>query len=142
MSPGRKPRHGSNLQTVYDQIQGKFFLIRPVPGADAHFGGHALDFLIKIKPKLSDIQSDDDAHVFQDLHHITSLAQSFSDQRLKLSKKSHLADALDQEGLCRWLHCTHEQRRAQFVKRCKPLERLRLIPPRFRWYLSSHRCSA
>lgn len=104
MSPGRKPRHGTNLQTVYDQIQGKFFLIRPIPRADGNFGvASPLELLIKIKPKLNDIQSDDDAHMVKDLHRITSLAQSFSEQRLKLSKKSHLADALDQEGLSRWL---------------------------------------
>ncbi|KAF8139809.1 hypothetical protein EV363DRAFT_1310706 [Boletus edulis] len=80
MSSGTKPRHGPNLQTVYDQIQ---------------------ESLIKIKPKLSDIQSDD-ARVVKDLYHITSLAQSFSEQWLKSNKKSHLADALDQEGVNLW----------------------------------------
>ena len=63
-----------------------------------NFRRYPLALLIKIKPKLSDIQSDD-AHVVKDLHHITSLAQSFSEQRLKSNKKSQLADALDQEGL-------------------------------------------
>ncbi|KAF9231600.1 hypothetical protein BU15DRAFT_68195 [Melanogaster broomeanus] len=87
MSPGRKKRHGTDLQTVYDQIEGKFFLIRQL--------------LIKIKPKLKDIQPND-ASVVQNLHQITSLAQSFSEQRLKSSKKSHLADALDQEGVNLW----------------------------------------
>ncbi|KAF9229784.1 hypothetical protein BS17DRAFT_771925 [Gyrodon lividus] len=62
----------------------------------------SLELLIKIKPKLKDIQTNDGS-VVQDLHQITSLAQSFSELRLKSSKKSHLADALDQEGLCRWL---------------------------------------
>lgn len=38
MSSGAKPRHGLNLQTVYDQIQGKSFLIGPVSLAD-NFGG-------------------------------------------------------------------------------------------------------
>lgn len=103
MSPGRKPRHGPNLQTVYDQIQGKCFLIRHIMCTDSKFRRHSLELLIKIKPKLSDIQSD--AHVVKDLDHITSLAQSFSEQRPKSDKKSHLADALDQEGLYRWPHC-------------------------------------
>ncbi|KAH0838692.1 hypothetical protein J3R83DRAFT_7020 [Lanmaoa asiatica] len=82
------------------------------------FGRHPLELLIRIKPKLNDIQSDDDdMHVVKDLHLITSLAQSFSEQRLKSSKKSHLADALDQEGLYRWLHSQPRgQRCSQFVK--------------------------
>ncbi|KAI9566962.1 meiosis protein SPO22/ZIP4 like-domain-containing protein [Boletus coccyginus] len=100
MSPGRKPRHGPNLQTVYDQIQGKPFLIRHIMCTDSKFRRHSLELLIKIKPKLSDIQSD--AHVVKDLDHITSLAQSFSEQRPKSDKKSHLADALDQEGVNLW----------------------------------------
>ncbi|KAG6371537.1 hypothetical protein JVT61DRAFT_9243 [Boletus reticuloceps] len=65
------------------------------------FGGAHVESLIKIKPKLSDIQSDD-ARVVKDLYHITSLAQSFSEQWLKSNKKSHLADALDQEGVNLW----------------------------------------
>ncbi|KIK99445.1 hypothetical protein PAXRUDRAFT_30503 [Paxillus rubicundulus Ve08.2h10] len=81
MSPGRKPRHGPNLK--------------------AKARRHPLELLIKIKPKLKDIQSDD-ASVVQDLHRIASLAHSFSEQRLKSSKMSHLADALDQEGVNLW----------------------------------------
>ncbi|KAG9314764.1 meiosis protein SPO22/ZIP4 like-domain-containing protein [Chiua virens] len=81
MSSARNTRYGPNLQTLYDQIQ---------------------DLLIKIKPKLNDIQSDDDPHLVKELHHIASLAQTFSEQRLKASKKSHLADALDQEGVNLW----------------------------------------
>ncbi|KAF8446396.1 hypothetical protein L210DRAFT_982867 [Boletus edulis BED1] len=65
------------------------------------FGGAHVESLIKIKPKLSDIHSDD-ARVVKDLYHITSLAQSFSEQWLKSNKKSHLADALDQEGVNLW----------------------------------------
>ncbi|KAF8845524.1 SPO22-domain-containing protein [Paxillus ammoniavirescens] len=80
MSPGRKPRHGTNLNAVHDQIE---------------------ELLIRIKPKLKDIQSND-ASVVQDLHQIASLAHSFSEQRLKSSQKSHLADALDQEGVNLW----------------------------------------
>lgn len=96
--------------------------------------GIPLELLIKIKPKLNDSQSDDDAHVLNDLHLITSLAQSFSEQRLKSSKKSHLADALDQEGPHRWWHPTLSWVTLfSICKRCKPLERLRPIPSRFRW---------
>ncbi|KIJ21375.1 hypothetical protein PAXINDRAFT_94968 [Paxillus involutus ATCC 200175] len=81
MSPGRKPRHGTNLK--------------------AKARRHPLELLIKIKPKLKDIQSND-ASVVQDLDQIASLAHSFSEQRLRSSEKSHLADALDQEGVNLW----------------------------------------
>ncbi|KIJ58776.1 hypothetical protein HYDPIDRAFT_102035 [Hydnomerulius pinastri MD-312] len=60
-----------------------------------------LELLIKIKPKLKDIPSNDTS-VVKDLHQITSLAQSFTEQRLKSNKKSHLVDALDQEGVNLW----------------------------------------
>ncbi|KAG1741872.1 meiosis protein SPO22/ZIP4 like-domain-containing protein, partial [Suillus paluster] len=57
--------------------------------------------LIKIKPRLKDGTTKDET-VTRNLHKISSLAQAFTEQRLKSSKKSQLSDFLDQEGVNLW----------------------------------------
>jgi hypothetical protein len=54
------------------------------------------ELLIKTKPRLKDGTTKDET--IKDLHKIASLAQTFTEQRLKSIKKSHLSDFLDQEG--------------------------------------------
>lgn len=59
-----------------------------------------VELLIRIKPKLKEITlaSSDLGSLTRGLDQIASLAHSFSEQRIRLGKDVHLADALDQEG--------------------------------------------
>ncbi|KAG0701956.1 meiosis protein SPO22/ZIP4 like-domain-containing protein [Suillus ampliporus] len=80
MSPGGKKSRARSPQELYDEIK---------------------ELVIKTKPKLKDGPNKDET-VTKDLHKIASLAQAFSEQRLKSSKKSQLSDFLDQEGVNLW----------------------------------------
>ncbi|EIW86073.1 hypothetical protein CONPUDRAFT_44133, partial [Coniophora puteana RWD-64-598 SS2] len=61
-----------------------------------------LDVLIKTKPKLQS-STTRDAQTVNDLHHVASLAQAFSELRPKGNTDcTSLADALDQEGVSLW----------------------------------------
>ncbi|KAG2053918.1 SPO22-domain-containing protein [Suillus hirtellus] len=80
MSPGGKKSRARSPQELYDEIK---------------------ELLIKTKPKLKDGTTRDET-ITRDLHKIASLAQTFTEQRLKLSKKSQLSDFLDQEGVSLW----------------------------------------
>jgi len=80
MSPGGKKSRARSPQELYDEIK---------------------ELLIKTKPKLKDGTTRDET-ITRDLHKIASLAQTFTEQRLKSSKKSQLSDFLDQEGVSLW----------------------------------------
>lgn len=81
MSPGGKKSRTRSPQELYDEIK---------------------ELLIKTKPKLKDVGATRDETVTRDLHKIASLAQTFTEQRLKSSKKSQLSDVLDLEGVSLW----------------------------------------
>ncbi|KAG1855968.1 meiosis protein SPO22/ZIP4 like-domain-containing protein [Suillus subluteus] len=80
MSPVEKKSRARSPQELYDEIK---------------------ELLIKTKPKLKDGTTKDET-ITGDLHKIASLAQTFTEQRLKSSKKSQLSDFLDQEGVSLW----------------------------------------
>ncbi|KAG1775142.1 meiosis protein SPO22/ZIP4 like-domain-containing protein [Suillus placidus] len=80
MSPGGKKNRARSPQELYDEIR---------------------ELLIKTKPKLKDATTKDET-ITRDLHKIASLAQAFTEQRLKSNKKSQLSDFLDQEGVSLW----------------------------------------
>ncbi|KAG2036233.1 meiosis protein SPO22/ZIP4 like-domain-containing protein [Suillus americanus] len=80
MSPVEKKSRARSPQELYDEIK---------------------ELLIKTKPKLKDGTAKDET-ITRDLHKIASLAQTFTEQRLKSSKKSQLSDFLDQEGVSLW----------------------------------------
>ncbi|KAG1746972.1 meiosis protein SPO22/ZIP4 like-domain-containing protein [Suillus lakei] len=80
MSPGEKKSRARSPQEFYDEIK---------------------ELLIKTKPKLKDGTTKDET-ITKNLHKIASLAQAFTEQRLKSSKKSQLSDLLDQEGVNLW----------------------------------------
>lgn len=80
MSPGGKKSRARSAQELYDEIK---------------------ELLIKTKPKLKDGTTRDET-ITRDLHKIASLAQAFTEQRLKSSKTSQLSDFLDQEGVSLW----------------------------------------
>ncbi|KAG1908823.1 uncharacterized protein F5891DRAFT_937328 [Suillus fuscotomentosus] len=82
MSPGGKKSRARSPQELYDEIK---------------------ELLIKTKPKLKDGTTRDET-ITRELHKIASLAQTFTEQRLKLSKKSQLSDFLDQEGSYHFRH--------------------------------------
>ncbi|KAG2135130.1 meiosis protein SPO22/ZIP4 like-domain-containing protein [Suillus clintonianus] len=81
MSPGGKKSRARSPQELYDEIK---------------------ELLIKTKPKLKDAITTKDETITRDLHKIASLAQIFTEQRLKTSKNSQLSDLLDQEGVNLW----------------------------------------
>ncbi|KAG2072988.1 SPO22-domain-containing protein [Suillus decipiens] len=81
MSPGEKKSRTRSPQELYDEIK---------------------ELLIKTKPKLKDVGATRDETITRDLHKIASLAQAFTEQRLKSSKKSQLSDVLDLEGVSLW----------------------------------------
>jgi hypothetical protein len=88
------------------------------------------ELLIKIKTKLKDGTTKDET-ISRDLHKIASLAQSFTELRLRSSKKSLLSDFLDQEGS---YHCSASVRtnmKPQVSRfRCQPVECVRRSPSR------------
>jgi hypothetical protein len=79
MSPVEKKSRARSPQELHDEIK---------------------ELLIKTKPRLKDGTTKDET--IKDLHKIASLAQTFTEQRLKSIKKSHLSDFLDQEGVSLW----------------------------------------
>lgn len=82
MSPGGKKSRAWSPQELCDEIK---------------------ELLIKSKTKLkSDGTTTKDESISRDLHKIASLAQSFTELRLRSSKKSLLSDFLDQEGVSLW----------------------------------------
>lgn len=82
MSPGGKKSRARSPQELCDEIK---------------------ELLIKSKTKLkSDGTTTKDESISRDLHKIASLAQSFTELRLRSSKKSLLSDFLDQEGVSLW----------------------------------------
>ncbi|KIK46084.1 hypothetical protein CY34DRAFT_22194 [Suillus luteus UH-Slu-Lm8-n1] len=82
MSPGGKKSRARSPQELCDEIK---------------------ELLIKTKTKLkSDGTTTKDESISRDLHKIASLAQSFTELRLRSSKKSLLSDFLDQEGVSLW----------------------------------------
>jgi hypothetical protein len=93
----RKKKNLPGLQQIFDSIKGTLVIDDDEPLPTAY---HWIDLLIAAKPQLDNPDPTVWPNLIEKLRQVTSLAESFTEQRPKSNKSwVQLSDELDQEGL-------------------------------------------